>query len=191
MRIIAGSRKGLHLASVGKGDTAAHLRPTSDRVREALFNTLAGGRYGAPLDQAIVLDMFAGTGALSFEALSRGAAKATLIENGKAAQKLIAENLRLTGFKDQVSVLRADAKKMPPNPGAPATLVFLDPPYGVQFGTFSINSAYQQGWIAPEALIVWEENAPQAPPAGFTLLDHRKYGGTHVTLLQAPEKAHQ
>lgn len=186
MRIIAGSRKGLQLAHVGKGDAGAHLRPTSDRVREALFNTLVGGRYGDPLTDAVVLDLFAGTGALSFEALSRGAARATLVENGRPAQKLIAENLRLTGFKDLVSVLRCDAKKLPPNPGDPANLILLDPPYGVQFGTFSISCAYRQGWIAPNALIVWEENAPQAAPEGFTLLDHRRYGGTHVTLLEAP-----
>lgn len=186
MRIIAGSRKGLHLSSVGKGDSGAHLRPTSDRVREALFNALAGGRFGDPLTDAIVLDLFAGTGALAFEALSRGAASAVLVENGRVAQKLIAENTRLTKFEDQVSVLPCDAKKMPQNRGAAANLVFLDPPYGVQLGTFSINCAYRNGWIAPAALIIWEENAPQAAPDGFTLLDHRRYGGTHVTVLKAP-----
>lgn len=186
MRIIAGTRKGLHLAHVGKGDAGAHLRPTSDRVREALFNTLAGGRYGDPITDAVVLDLFAGTGALSCEALSRGAAQAILVENGRVAQALIADNIRLTKFAAQIKLLRVDAKKLPTNPGPAASLVFLDPPYGIGDGQRAIQSAHDSGWIAPEATVVWEENAPQSPPPGFTLLDHRRYGGTHVTLLQAP-----
>ena len=95
MRIIAGAHKGLRLAAVGKGDAAAHLRPTSDRVRESLFNVLTGGHYGDPITGARVLDLFAGTGALGFEALSRGAAHVTFVDDGSAARALLRENTGL------------------------------------------------------------------------------------------------
>ena len=93
MRIVGGRWRGLGLASVGKGDAKAHLRPTSDRVREAIFNLLVNGGYGDPIVGAVVLDLFAGTGALGLEALSRGAAQTTFVESGRPAQKLIAENV--------------------------------------------------------------------------------------------------
>ena len=89
MRIIGGIHRGTILTEIGTGDDAAHLRPTSDRVRESLFNVLQGGRYGDPIRNARVLDLFAGTGALGLEALSRGAAHATFVDNGKVAGKLI------------------------------------------------------------------------------------------------------
>ena len=89
--------RGLHLAPVGEGDAAAHLRPTSDRVREAIFNLLINGGYGDPVSGARVLDLFAGTGALGLEALSRGAAHATFVDDGRVAQGLIRANLALAG----------------------------------------------------------------------------------------------
>ena len=97
MRIIAGQHRGLKLASVGTGDTAAHLRPTSDRVRESLFSVLMGGAYGDPISGAHVLDLFAGTGALGLEALSRGAAHTTFVDDGRKAQFLIRENIAQIG----------------------------------------------------------------------------------------------
>ena len=81
-------------------------------------------------------------------------------------------------------MIQCNATRLPANEGAPATLVFLDPPYGKALGAKALNSAVSQGWIAPEALIVWEENAPQTAPQGFDLLDTRKYGDTHVTFLE-------
>ena len=93
MRIIAGLHRGLKLAEVGLGDPAAHLRPTSDRVREALFNVLMGGRYGSPVIGARVLDLFAGTGALGLEAVSRGAVQATFVDDGRVAGGLIRDNI--------------------------------------------------------------------------------------------------
>jgi 16S rRNA (guanine966-N2)-methyltransferase len=95
MRIISGRARGLKLAEVGAGDPAAHLRPTSDRVREAIFNLLVNGGYGNPLQGARVLDLFAGTGALGLEALSRGATHATFVENGKTALALLTRNIAL------------------------------------------------------------------------------------------------
>ena len=185
MRIIAGSKRGLRLAQVGKGDPAAQLRPTSDRVREALFNTLQGGRFGDPITDAIVLDLFAGTGALAFEALSRGAGSATLVEKAGKARALISQNLWLTGFQGDVVLLPLDALRLKPNSGDAATLVFLDPPYSKSLGARALDTALAQGWIAPNAMIVWEEAAPQPAPNGFVLLEHRRYGDTHVTFLKA------
>lgn len=184
MRIIAGRFRGRRLASVGKGDPGAHLRPTTDRVRESLFNMLAGGRFGDPFDGNRVLDLFAGTGALGLEALSRGAEQVTFVDDGRVAQRLLRENIRTLGVAGETRLIGTDARRLPETE-APAQLVFLDPPYGAGLGQRALQAAHVAGWIAPEALIVWEENGPQPAPEGMTLLENRKYGDTHVTLLRA------
>ncbi len=184
MRIIAGKWRGLRLAPVGKGDAAAHLRPTADRVRESLFNVLSGGNYGDPISDARVLDLFAGTGALGFEALSRGAATAVLVDDGKRALGLIRQNLKICRAEDRASILRRDTTRLGENPGAPFTLIFLDPPYGKGLGERALAAAHAGGWLAPGALVVFEENAPVSP-TGFSALDTRRYGDTHITLLRA------
>ena len=185
MRIIAGQFRGTALASVGKGDAGAHLRPTTDRVRESLFNVLMGGKFGDPITDATVLDLFAGTGALGLEALSRGANHVTLVDDGRKATSLIRENIRLTRSQPHTQMMNRDATRLPVNTGAPANLVFLDPPYGKALGDKALGSANDGGWIASGALIVWEENAPQLAPDDFTLLDYRKYGDSHVSFLEA------
>ena len=184
MRIVGGTARGAALAALGRGDPAAHLRPTTDRVRENLFNVLTQGRHGDLVTGARILDLFAGTGALALEALSRGAAHATLVENGRAAQALIRANLARLRMADRARLLPVDALRLPPAP-EPATLIFLDPPYGADLGAPALASAVAAGWIAPGAVIVWEEAAPQAPPEGFAPLDARRYGAAHVTLLQS------
>lgn len=183
MRIIAGQHRGLKLAEVGAGDAAAHLRPTADRVRENLFNMLAGGRFGDPITGARVLDLFAGTGALGLEALSRGAAHVTFVDDGRVAGRLIGDNLRRAGRAPDATLLAIEAARLPPAP-APATLIFLDPPYAQGLGAPALAAARAGGWLAPGALVVWEENAPQIAPPGFTLADRRRYGDTWITLLQ-------
>ena len=183
MRIIGGQWRGLHLAEVGAGDPKAHLRPTSDRVREAIFNLLINGRHGDLVTGRVVLDLFAGTGALGLEAVSRGAISATLVENGRTAQSLIGQNIAKMRVQGQVALMPRDATKLPPAP-APFSLVFLDPPYGKALGEAALQSAKAQGWIAPDAIVVWEEGTPLAPPQGFALLDQRRYGDTWVTLLE-------
>ena len=181
MRIIAGQHRGLTLATVGKGDAAAHLRPTPDRVRESLFNVLMG--HGLP-NGARVLDLFAGTGALGLEALSRGATHCTFVDNGRIAQKLIRENIAKTRREADTTLLTCAADKLPATP-APCDLVFLDPPYGQSLAAAAITSAKTAGWLSPDALIVVEDNAPQ-PVAGLRQIDLRRYGDTHITLLAAP-----
>jgi 16S rRNA (guanine966-N2)-methyltransferase len=187
MRIIAGKFRGLNLTPVGDGDPAAHLRPTSDRVREAIFNLLANGGYGDPLTGARVLDLFAGTGALGLEALSRGAAQVTFVDDGKAAGGLLRRNIDLTRSQGATQLLRHDATRLGPIRGPAFDLVFLDPPYGKALGEKSLGSAQAGGWLAPAALVVWEEGSAPQLPEGFALMDQRRYGDTLVTLLRAPE----
>lgn len=168
------------MAALGKGDAGAQLRPTSDRVRESLFSMLT---HLGVIDDARVLDLFAGTGALAFEAVSRGAETALLVENGRVANGLIAQNLDKLRCRDQMQVLRVDATRLPNNPNAPFDLVFLDPPYGKDMGQLALVSASKGGWLAPDATIVWEESTAMEPLEGFDLRDHRRYGDTHVTVL--------
>ncbi|MDO6521921.1 16S rRNA (guanine(966)-N(2))-methyltransferase RsmD [Shimia thalassica] len=185
MRIIAGTFRSVALVSVGKGDAGAHLRPTTDRVRESLFNVLMGGKFGDPITGARVLDLFAGTGALGLEALSRGGDCVTFVDDGRKAQSLIRENIRKTRSQSSAKLIARDATHLPENDGAPYDLIFLDPPYGKGLGSAALAAASAGGWVAKDALIVWEENTPQIAPDGFDLLDTRKYGDTHVTLLEA------
>lgn len=184
MRIIAGRYRGRALTSVGKGDAGAHLRPTTDRVRESLFNVLSGGRFDVEIEGARVLDIFAGTGALGFEALSRGAAHVNFVENGRVGQRLIQANGELLNAGDAMTLLRADATRLPACPDTGADLVFLDPPYGKGLGEKAIAAALAQGWIASGALIIWEESAEIEVPEGLDLLDQRKYGDSRISFLE-------
>jgi 16S rRNA (guanine966-N2)-methyltransferase len=129
MRIIGGARRGLKLAEVGEGDAAAHLRPTSDRVREAIFNLLINA-HGNPVTGARALDLFAGTGALGLESLSRGASHATFVDDGVKALALLKSNIAKMGVAEEARILRHNATRLGVNAGAGFSLVFLDPPYG-------------------------------------------------------------
>lgn len=184
MRIIAGVHRGLKLAEVGAGDPTAHLRPTSDRVREALFNVLLGGRYGDPVTGARVLDLFAGTGALGLEALSRGAVQATFVDDGRVALGLIRDNIGRAKRGADTALLALNATKLPPCAGDPFTLIFLDPPYGKGLGVLALLAAQSGGWMAAGAIVVWEEAIPQPAPPGFVGLEVRKYGETVVTVMR-------
>jgi 16S rRNA (guanine966-N2)-methyltransferase len=186
MRIIGGARRGLKLAEVGEGDAAAHLRPTSDRVREAIFNLLINA-HGNPVARARVLDLFAGTGALGLEALSRGAAEVTFVDDGAKALALLRANIAKMRAEGEARVLRHDARKLGPQSGGPFDLVFLDPPYGKALGEAALMAAASGGWLAPGAMVVWEERQAPTVPEGFAQVDQRKYGDTIVTLLRAPE----
>ena len=185
MRIVGGHLRGTVLAPVGPGDEAARLRPTSDRVREALFNLLTNGRGGDRVRGARALDLFAGTGALGLEALSRGAVHATFVEDGAAGQALIRRNVEIARAQGITRLHRRDATRLGENRDPPFDLVLLDPPYGRGLGERALASAAEGGWIAPRAVIAWEEGAAMAAPPGFEPLDARRYGDTHVTILEA------
>ncbi|MEM8823405.1 MAG: 16S rRNA (guanine(966)-N(2))-methyltransferase RsmD [Pseudomonadota bacterium] len=179
MRIIGGRWRGRHLASVGAGDAAAHLRPTSDRVREAIFNLLINGQ-GVDLEGLRVLDVFAGTGALGLEALSRGAAEATFLESGRVALGLLRKNIGL--LDAQARIVARDTRR--PGTGTPHDLVFLDPPYEKGLGEAALAALRDEGWLAPGAMVVWEEGSPPLVPPFLTQIDQRQYGDTVVTLAK-------
>lgn len=184
MRIIGGNLRGLKLAEVGAGDPAAHLRPTTDRVRETMFNLLINS-LGIRLDGMRVLDLFAGTGALGLEALSRGAARVAFVDDGAAARALLRANIEKARAMGTTDVWRRDALKLGPNRGPGYDLIFMDPPYGKQLGEAALQSAQEGGWLADGAVVIWEDSTPPTLPSGFDLLDQRRYGDTLVTILQA------
>ncbi|WP_277600642.1 16S rRNA (guanine(966)-N(2))-methyltransferase RsmD [Paracoccus haematequi] len=184
MRIVGGSLRGLKLAEMGAGDAAAHLRPTTDRVRESIFNLLVNGTHGNPVPGARALDLFSGTGALGLEALSRGAAHATFVDDGAKAQALIRSNVAKARMEGAATLLRQDAARLGANRDAPFDLVFLDPPYAQGLGERAIASALAGGWLAPGAVVVWEESRPPLIPAPLVQIDQRRYGDTLVTLAR-------
>ncbi|HEY0275188.1 MAG TPA: 16S rRNA (guanine(966)-N(2))-methyltransferase RsmD [Paenirhodobacter sp.] len=186
MRIIGGDRRGLKLANVGEGDAQAHLRPTTDRVRESIFNLLINGTHGNPVPGARVLDLFAGTGALGLEALSRGAARAAFVDDGAAALALLRRNIGLMRAEDTTDIWRRNATNMGPCRGAGYDLIFMDPPYGMGLGERAIASCLTNGWIAPGAMLVWEETAPPLVPSALEQIDQRRYGDTTITLARSP-----
>lgn len=182
MRIVGGTFRGLHLAELGAGDPAAHLRPTTDRVREALFNMLTQGKWGDLVTGARVLDLFAGTGAMGLEALSRGARQVTLVDDGAAARALIRANIERMRAMGVTRLYRRDATDLGENRGPGFEMVFMDPPYGMGLGARALTSALAGGWLAPGAHLVAEDNAPHPVAPGFTLLDQRRYGETWITV---------
>ena len=184
MRIIGGNLRGLKLADVGAGDAQAHLRPTTDRVRESMFNLLVNGTHGNPIPGARVLDLFAGTGALGLEALSRGAARVAFVDDGVAARALLRANIEKARAMGVTDVWRRDATNLGENRAKGYDLVFLDPPYGKGMGEVALANALKGGWIAPQGIVVWEESAAPPVVAGLTQIDQRKYGDTVVTLLR-------
>ncbi len=186
MRIVAGAFRGKQLEDVGKGDPGAHLRPTTDRVREAMFNLLAHGGYRSPpVPQDMrVLDLFAGTGALGLEALSRGAAEVLLLDNGKAALNLQRANIKRVGATG-VTSQKADVLELDTCSSAPFDLIFLDPPYGTGMGVKALQNARSRGWLAEDAVIVLEEGQRLSQIAGFQLKDARRYAETWVHILSA------
>ena len=187
MRIIAGDYRGRALASVGKGDQVAHLRPTTDRVRESLFNIIGSGRFDDPITDARVLDLFAGTGALGLEAMSRGADQLCCVEMGGKSLSILRKNIEICGVSARTQVKKMDATRLPTCDATPYSLIFLDPPYRKGLGEKALLCAARQGWIAHNALVIWEEGSEVSPPDGFSILDQRKFGDTHATFLRYAE----
>jgi len=187
MRIIGGRFRGTRLAAPGAaGGGGAHLRPTSDRVREALFNLIAHGAYDGLPAGARVLDLFAGTGALGLEALSRGAARAVFVDDFDAARALIRENVERLGLIGEAKIWRRDATRLGPCRGEPFGLIFADPPYRSGLGATALESALAGGWVAPGAIAILELDATEAVPeiAGLDLADARRYGETQIVIMR-------
>ena len=163
------------------------IRPTADRLRESLFNILIHA-YGDPVSGARVLDLFAGTGALGLEALSRGAAFALFVDDGAEARALMRENVEALGVAAIARIFRRDATKLgPAHPLEPFSLVFLDPPYRMGLAEKALASAHAGGWLTHEALIVVEESADAGfkAPQGFVEIERRRYDDTEFVILRS------
>lgn len=178
MRIVGGRLRGRGLA----GPRSREIRPTSDRLRETLFNILEHG-YALPAPQTRVLDLFAGTGGLGLEAISRGAAHAVFVEASVEGRGLLRSNIEALGLAGAARILRRDATDLGrAGTMAPFGLVFCDPPYGKGLGEAALASAAAGGWLIPEALCILEEwaDAEIRLPPGFTPLETRQSGESQL-----------
>ncbi|MDA1089430.1 MAG: 16S rRNA (guanine(966)-N(2))-methyltransferase RsmD [Proteobacteria bacterium] len=185
MRIVGGRHKGRTLAA----PDGKELRPTADRVREAIFNILSHGIDGFDFDGATVLDVFAGTGALGLEAMSRGCGHGVFIDVEARAHALVRKNAGPMGLSREVTLLKLDASSLAPPPRAaktPAKLAFLDPPYDQGLVVPALLGLKDKGWLADGAVVVCEVAAKEAlePPRGFELIDERTYGAARVVFLK-------
>jgi 16S rRNA (guanine966-N2)-methyltransferase len=182
MRIVGGELRGRTLLA----PKSQSIRPTADRLREALFNILTHS-YDDAVEGARVLDLFAGTGALGLEALSRGAAFVLFVDDGAEARALLRGNVDALGAGGATKVYRRDATRLgPAYPMEPFSLVFLDPPYGKGLAEQALVSARDGGWLTSGVLIVVEEAVDSgfAAPAGFAEIERRDYGDTQLVFLR-------
>ncbi len=185
MRVTGGTFRGRNLAA----PQDMRVRPTSDRARQAIFNILEHRDFGIgfSLDGIAVADLFAGTGALGIEALSRGARFSLFVDEDADSRALQRENVEALGLTGATKIWRRDATDLGPintGSGGPFGLVFLDPPYNKNLIPPALKSLKDGGWLAPDALLVAETNASEAVDApGFTLLDERDYGETRLRFL--------
>jgi 16S rRNA (guanine966-N2)-methyltransferase len=183
MRIVGGRLRGRPLVAPGDDTT----RPTSDRVREAIFNILTHGFPDFSIEGTRVLDLFAGTGALGLEALSRGAAYCLFVEETAAARAVVRQNVEVLGLTGVTKIYRRDATQLGPAAGRDRfDLAFLDPPYGQGLAERALSSAAAGGWLAGDAVAAIEEHkdAVVALPVDFLVLDRRSWGDTQVTFAR-------
>ncbi|MDE0408678.1 MAG: 16S rRNA (guanine(966)-N(2))-methyltransferase RsmD [Alphaproteobacteria bacterium] len=186
MRIVGGSLRGRRL----RAPAGVRVRPTGERVREALFDILLHGGMARPLDGARVVDLFAGTGALGLEALSRGAASLTAVESEADVRGVLRANIEALGCADRATVVTSDAARLPPAAAA-CDLALLDPPYRSGLAAPALGALVEGGWLAAEATVVVEHGAdePFEPPAALAVQDRRRYGRTALTFLSpVPER---
>jgi len=187
MRIVAGRLRGRPLTA----PEGRSLRPTSDKLRESLFNILLHGDY-PPLAGARIADVFAGTGALGLEALSRGAAEAVFIDQAGPALRLLRRNIDELGLGERSRVLRADATRLP-RADLPVDIAFLDPPYGKGLAVPALAALAEQGWLAPGGLAVVETGRDEVLdlPVGYCLAADRMAGGSRLRFLERGTDASQ
>jgi 16S rRNA (guanine966-N2)-methyltransferase len=187
MRIVGGRLKGRSLVA----PPSRAIRPTSERLRESIFDILEH-RYAGHVERQRVVDLFAGSGALAIEALSRGARFALFVDNGAEARALLRANVEALGLGGLTRIWRADATRLGAAPaGGPFGLAFLDPPYGQDLAGPALSALLEGGWLEPDSLCVVEEAAKAeiAPPPGLALLDERIYGNTKIAILERAEAA--
>ena len=187
MRIVAGKHRGAKLTAPEGLD----VRPTTDRAREALFSMLESGRFAGGVRDRLVLDLFAGTGALGLEALSRGAERVILVDTHPAALDALRANVAKLKAGARAQVRSGDATRLHERAPAAAGVVFMDPPYGSGAWAPAIEAAERCGWIGPDTLIVVEVDRRETvdPPAGYDVLDDRTYGRVRLVILRPSTKA--
>lgn len=188
MRIVAGSLKGRAIVTPEGQNT----RPTSDRARQAIFNVLEHAPWAEGLHEARVIDLYAGSGALGFEALSRGGAFCLFVDTDDGARGAIRENMDAYGLFGRCRVHRRSATDLGPRPGSAGeafTLAFLDPPYAKGLGEQTLARLLEGGWLAPGAIVVFERGSdePDIDTPGYERLDARDYGAARVLFLRASE----
>lgn len=188
MRIVAGSLRGRAIVTPEGQNT----RPTSDRARQAIFNVLEHAPWADGLHEARVIDLYAGSGALGFEALSRGAAFCLFVDTDDGARGAIRENMDAYGLFGRCRVHRRSATDLGPRPGSAGeafTLAFLDPPYAKGLGEQTLARLLEGGWLAPGAVVVFERGSdePEIDTPGYERLDARDYGAARVLFLRASE----
>jgi 16S rRNA (guanine966-N2)-methyltransferase len=182
MRVVGGTLRSRPIAA----PKSSAIRPTADRLRESLFNILIHG-YGDPVAGARVLDLFAGTGALGIEALSRGADYVLFVDDGAQARALLRENTQTLGLAGVTRIFRRDATKLGPcYPVEPFTLAFLDPPYGKGLAEQALAATRDGGWLLPGAIVVVEESKDAAfkTPGGYEEVERRTYDDTELVFLR-------
>ena len=190
MRIVAGSLKGRNIvAPEGQG-----TRPTSDRARQAVFNVLEHAAWAEPLDGLRVMDVYAGSGALGFEAISRGAAFCLFVETDEDARGAIRENADAYGVMGRTRVHRRSATDLGVRPGSDGEafeLAFLDPPYRKGLGEQTLTRLLEGNWLKPGAVVVFERGSdePEIDTPGYERLDARAYGAARVLFLRASPAA--
>ena len=184
MRLITGKFKGAKI----EAPQGVATRPTSDRIRQALFNVLEHGAPAVDFEGLRVLDLFAGSGALGLEALSRGARFCLFIEEDASARAAIRRNVEALGLTGATKIWRRDATKLgPAGTMSPFDLIFCDPPYGKDLGEAALAAAVDGGWTTDHAIAALEERAGTAPswPAPLSEIDRRRYGETEIAIAQA------
>ncbi len=184
MRIVAGDFKGRSIAAPPGRET----RPTTDRVREALFNVITHADWAPDIDDARIIDLFAGSGALGLESLSRGAAFCLFVETDSKARGAIRDNVEALSLFGKTRVHRRSATDLGPIPsglGAPFDFAFLDPPYGKDLAPLALDSLVQGDWLSSEAIAIVETGDEEALNVdGWDLLDERTYGGSKIQILK-------
>jgi 16S rRNA (guanine966-N2)-methyltransferase len=190
MRIVSGRFKGRAIKTP-EGKTT---RPTSDRARESIFNVLAHAEWAPSFDGARVIDAFAGSGALGFEAISRGAAFCLFVETDSAARGAIRDNIetfQLFGITRIHRRSAADLGAKPAGLGEPFNLVFMDPPYGYNLVPQALEQLTSGAWITPDALVIAETGSEEDPllAPGWEALDERTYGAARISFLRRPNSA--
>ena len=183
MRIVAGAHRGAKLIT----PESEEIRPTSDRVRESLFNILDGGRFPNAYKNKLVIDAFAGTGALGLEAISRGASHVVFLEQAVTSLKVLFQNIRRLNAQEIATVITGDAIELAKNSTESAGLVMLDPPYNSQIGAPCIQNLKDKGWINDNTLIVLEQTAKEeiTLPTWVEELDDRQYGISRLIFMRA------